>query len=60
MNPTYWLASYPKSGNTWFRVLAANLWSNLWSERSECIKMADKLLKSLVGPERLELPTRPL
>jgi len=28
VNPTYWLASYPKSGNTWFRVLAANLWSD--------------------------------
>lgn len=21
----YWLASYPKSGNTWFRVFLANL-----------------------------------
>jgi len=26
--PTIWLASYPKSGNTWFRILVANLWSN--------------------------------
>jgi aryl sulfotransferase len=25
---TIWLASYPKSGNTWFRILVANLWSN--------------------------------
>jgi hypothetical protein len=25
--PTIWLASYPKSGNTWFRILLANLWS---------------------------------
>jgi len=25
--PTIWLASYPKSGNTWFRILVANLWS---------------------------------
>ncbi len=22
---TWWLASYPKSGNTWFRLLIANL-----------------------------------
>ena len=28
MVPTIWLASYPKSGNTWFRILVANLWSN--------------------------------
>lgn len=28
MIPTIWLASYPKSGNTWFRILVANLWSN--------------------------------
>lgn len=27
MTPTFWLASYPKSGNTWFRIVAANLWS---------------------------------
>ncbi len=27
MTPTIWLASYPKSGNTWFRILVANLWS---------------------------------
>jgi hypothetical protein len=27
VTPTYWLASYPKSGNTWFRIVAANLWS---------------------------------
>ena len=27
MIPTIWLASYPKSGNTWFRILVANLWS---------------------------------
>jgi hypothetical protein len=25
VNPSFWLASYPKSGNTWFRVLVANL-----------------------------------
>ena len=25
--PTFWLASYPKSGNTWFRILVANLWA---------------------------------
>jgi hypothetical protein len=25
MKPCYWLASYPKSGNTWFRLLIANL-----------------------------------
>ena len=25
MRPTVWLASYPKSGNTWFRILLANL-----------------------------------
>ncbi|WP_034158825.1 sulfotransferase domain-containing protein [Sphingomonas sp. ERG5] len=25
MRKTYWLASYPKSGNTWFRMLVANL-----------------------------------
>ncbi len=25
MNNTVWLASYPKSGNTWFRMLVANL-----------------------------------
>ncbi|QNQ11640.1 sulfotransferase domain-containing protein [Sphingomonas alpina] len=25
MRKTYWLASYPKSGNTWFRLLVANL-----------------------------------
>lgn len=25
MRPTIWLASYPKSGNTWFRILLANL-----------------------------------
>ncbi len=25
MIPTVWLASYPKSGNTWFRLLLANL-----------------------------------
>jgi len=25
MKPTFWLASYPKSGNTWFRILVANL-----------------------------------
>lgn len=24
---TIWLASYPKSGSTWFRMLLANLWS---------------------------------
>ena len=25
MTRTVWLASYPKSGNTWFRLLVANL-----------------------------------
>lgn len=25
MNPTVWLASYPKSGNTWFRTFLANV-----------------------------------
>lgn len=25
MRPTFWLASYPKSGNTWFRLLASSL-----------------------------------
>ena len=25
MTRTMWLASYPKSGNTWFRMLVANL-----------------------------------
>ena len=25
MTRTIWLASYPKSGNTWFRMLVANL-----------------------------------
>lgn len=25
MRPTVWLASYPKAGNTWFRILLANL-----------------------------------
>lgn len=25
MKRTFWLASYPKSGNTWFRILLANL-----------------------------------
>jgi aryl sulfotransferase len=25
LRKTYWLASYPKSGNTWFRLLIANL-----------------------------------
>jgi aryl sulfotransferase len=25
VNSTVWLASYPKSGNTWFRMLVANL-----------------------------------
>jgi hypothetical protein len=25
MRRTIWLASYPKSGNTWFRILLANL-----------------------------------
>ncbi|MDO7843147.1 sulfotransferase domain-containing protein [Sphingomonas immobilis] len=25
MRPTVWLASYPKSGNTWFRIVLANL-----------------------------------
>lgn len=25
MKPTVWIASYPKSGNTWFRLLLANL-----------------------------------
>jgi aryl sulfotransferase len=24
---TVWLASYPKSGNTWFRMMVANLWA---------------------------------
>lgn len=27
MIPTIWLASYPKSGNTWFRILVANVWA---------------------------------
>jgi hypothetical protein len=27
VNPTFWLASFPKSGNTWFRIVVANLWS---------------------------------
>lgn len=27
MIQTFWLASYPKSGNTWFRIVMANLWS---------------------------------
>ncbi|MGA8079399.1 MAG: sulfotransferase domain-containing protein [Xanthobacteraceae bacterium] len=27
MTPTIWLASYPKSGNTWFRMLLSNLYS---------------------------------
>lgn len=27
MRPTIWLTSYPKSGNTWFRLLLANLGS---------------------------------
>ena len=28
MNGIYWLASYPKSGNTWFRIFLNNLLSN--------------------------------
>ncbi|MGD8781907.1 MAG: sulfotransferase domain-containing protein [Ignavibacteria bacterium] len=28
MNGIYWLASYPKSGNTWFRIFLANLLSD--------------------------------
>lgn len=27
MTRTIWLASYPKSGNTWLRVLIGNLWA---------------------------------
>ncbi len=27
MTRTFWLASYPKSGNTWMRVLIGNLWA---------------------------------
>jgi hypothetical protein len=28
MNGIYWLASYPKSGNTWFRAFMRNLLAN--------------------------------
>lgn len=28
MRPSYWLASYPKSGNTWLRILLANIQSS--------------------------------
>lgn len=28
MSGTYWLASYPKSGNTWMRVFLTNYWRN--------------------------------
>jgi hypothetical protein len=28
LNKIIWLASYPKSGNTWFRIFLANLFSN--------------------------------
>lgn len=28
MNGFYWLASYPKSGNTWLRVFLTNYWRN--------------------------------
>lgn len=28
MGGIYWIASYPKSGNTWFRTFLHNLWSN--------------------------------
>jgi hypothetical protein len=45
--PTVWLASYPKSGNTWFRILVANLWSKRdmpvdinWIESSDSIASA--------------------
>ena len=31
MGKLIWLASYPKSGNTWFRVFLANLRSNIGS-----------------------------
>src|ERR1700730_3533707 len=27
MTRTFWLASYPKSGNTWLRLLIGNLWA---------------------------------
>jgi hypothetical protein len=37
--PTIWLASYPKSGNTWFRILVANLWSN--SDKPADINLID-------------------
>ncbi len=56
---TFWLASYPKSGNTWFRLLVANLGRtgpidiNTLSEDSEIASIRDWFDRATLLPSAL-------
>jgi hypothetical protein len=53
--PTIWLASYPKSGNTWFRILVANLWSK--SDAPVDINLIDSTDSIASGRNRFDQQT---
>lgn len=55
MIPTIWLASYPKSGNTWFRILVANLWSK--SDAPVDINLIDSTDSIASGRNRFDQQT---
>ena len=55
MIPTIWLASYPKSGNTWFRILVANLWSG--SDSPVDINLIDSTDSIASGRNRFDQQT---
>ena len=48
MEGIYWLASYPKSGNTWFRVFL----SNLLSEKNEPVDINEMELQTPIASSR--------
>ena len=61
MNGIVWLASYPKSGNTWFRAFAANLRSDsdepvdINSLRTGSIASARRVFDEFSGVEASDL-----
>lgn len=55
MRPTIWLASYPKSGNTWFRLLMANI--NAGSKEPVAINRVDSTDSIASGRARFDNET---
>lgn len=49
MSTTYWIASYPKSGNTWFRIFL----NNLLHEDTTAVRINDLPVQNAIGSARL-------